>query len=556
MTDSHRGEPGTSGRHTAPAPPPASSGGAAGESGGHLVVVENYSVLHEGAPAPSLGPVTLRIAPGERVLLLGPSGSGKSTLLAALAGVLTSESADDGVQESGIIRLRGAHPSEARGTAGLMHQDPESQVVMATVGRDVAFGPENLGVDPAEIRRRIPASLEAVGLAGMDPDRSTGRLSGGQKQRVGLAGLLAMEPELLLLDEPTANLDPEGARDVVAAVDAVCRERGSALVVVEHRLEDWARMTERAVVLAPGGGILADGPVAEVLAEDSPMRPVLRKAGVWLPGETPDVRPRSGAAVQGADVVLRTVDLSVTRDPKRRWSIRRGESGRRAIQAGLNLEVRRGEALAIMGENGAGKSTLALTLAGLLEPLAGRVEAGMGPGRPGTAGNPGHRQTPGSTARSEPFHWRASDLIRRIGTVFQNPEHQFVTSTVAGELEHGPRLAGMPEEEVASIRDRLLAQLGLEDRAEQQPFTLSGGQKRRLSVASALAAAPGLLIVDEPTFGQDARTWAELAGLFNALLDEGVAVIAVTHDAAFADAIGARVLRLAATADAPQGGRP
>lgn len=517
------------------------------------VELEDYAVLHEGTAVPSLGPVTLGIEPGERVLLLGPSGSGKSTLLAALAGVLTSPEADDGVHESGRVRVDGRHPAEAKGRAGLMQQDPEAQVIMATVGRDVAFGPENLAVPREEIARRVPEALEAVGLGGLSLERSTGQLSGGQKQRVGLAGLLAMEPGLILLDEPTANLDPAGAAEVVAAVDESCRRTGASLVVVEHRLEAWAAVCERCVVLAPGGGVLADGPVGEVLAEGSPLRPRLREAGVWLPGETPRVRvgpPETPAAPSGerrpaearhqapqpeapvsAAPLLEARGLAVTRDPKRRWALRRADRApRRAVQSGVDLEVRPGEALAVMGPNGAGKTTLALTLAGLLDPLEGEVAAGP--------------QLAAGLREPSPHAWRAPQLIRRIGTVFQNPEHQFVTSSVRAELEHGPRLAGLDEEEVSRRADALLASLGLADRADQQPFTLSGGQKRRLSVASALAAAPDVLVIDEPTFGQDALTWGELASLVNELLREGRAVVAVTHDEEFAEAVNARIVRM------------
>ncbi|MFT4122468.1 MAG: ABC transporter ATP-binding protein, partial [Microbacteriaceae bacterium] len=222
----------------------------------------------------------LDIAPGERVLLLGASGAGKSTLLQGLAGVLGG--AEEG-EQAGELGLDGRPAAGLRGRAGLVLQDPDAQVVMARLGDDVAFGAENLGVPRDEIWRRVDEALDAVGLR-LPLGHPTARLSGGQKQRLALAGLLAMRPGLLLLDEPTANLDPAGVVEVRDAVGRVLERTGATLVVVEHRVAVWLPLVNRVVVLSAEGGVLADGTPAAVLARE---RDALERAGVWLPDAAP-----------------------------------------------------------------------------------------------------------------------------------------------------------------------------------------------------------------------------------------------------------------------------
>jgi energy-coupling factor transport system ATP-binding protein len=439
----------------------------------------------------------LVVEPGERVLLLGASGSGKSTLLAALAGVL----GDDQGEEAGELLVGGRRP--APGRAGFVLQDPESQVILPRVGDDVAFGAENLGVPVAEIRRRVPEALAAVGLA-VDPAAAAGALSGGQKQRLALAGVLAMRPGLVLLDEPTANLDPDGVTEVRDAVVRAAAASGATLVVVEHRVGTWLDAVDRVVVLGPEG-VLADGPARAVLAAQGA---ALAAAGVWVPGREPAV------AVPAApgEPLLRSERLVV---------------GRGAPVAAIGaLAVDGGVLTAVTGPNGAGKTTLALTLGGLLPPVAGRV----GP-------------TPHLAAglRGEPVRWRSRDLLTRIAVVFQSPQHQFLTGTVREELGVGLRALRVPEAARRARADELLERLGLAALAEANPFTLSGGQQRRLSVGSALAAAPRLVLLDEPTFGQDATTWTALVGLLADVVAAGTGVLAVTHDPLLAAAAAQRV---------------
>ncbi|MEO8907539.1 MAG: ABC transporter ATP-binding protein [Microbacteriaceae bacterium] len=479
------------------------------------VRVSGWGWRHAGRRDWALRDLELSVEPGERVLLLGASGSGKSTLLAALAGVLGGE--DEG-EERGLLHVDEADPARQRGRSGLLLQDPDAQVVLARVGDDVAFGCENLGVPRTEIWSRVRASLGAVGLR-LRLDHPTTQLSGGQKQRLALAGVIAMRPGLLLLDEPTANLDPDGVVEVRDAVAAVLEETGATLVVVEHRVEVWQGLVDRVIVLGggDGGGILADGAPETVLHREAAR---LRGSGVWLPGEGPEADPEANrvAGVAGHPALLQARALAIGR-------------GRGPVVAhGLDREIAAGTMTVITGANGVGKSTLALTLGGLIPPLAGAVTA--------TAALAGQ-------AGPTPIRWRSRELLTRIGSVFQSPEHQFVASTVRQELAVGPRALRLPNGEVTARVDELLARLRLAELAEANPFTLSGGQKRRLSVATALATRPQLLIFDEPTFGQDALTWRELITMFRELRAEGHALVAVSHDAEFGTATGAQQWHLA-----------
>lgn len=475
------------------------------------VSAQGWGWRHASRRAWAVRDVSFRIEPGERVLLLGASGAGKSTLLQGLAGVLGG---DEEGESAGALLIDGVPAAQTRGRAGLVLQDPDAQVILARVGDDVAFGCENLGVPREEIWPRVHAALDAVRLD-VEIDRPTQALSGGQKQRLALAGALAMRPGLLLLDEPTANLDPAGVADVRDAVGRVLDGTGATLVVVEHRVDVWLPLVDRVIVLG-AEGLLADGPPQRVLGARAAE---LADAGVWVPGIPAAVPPPPAAAA--GDDLLRAGDLAVARV--------RGVP----IATGIDLEVRAGEALAITGPNGAGKSTLGLTLAGLLRPASGDLSASA---------------TLAAGAAPAPIAWRSRELLTRIGTVFQDPEHQLIARSVRGELEVGPRALGMDEAASAARVDELLERLRLTALAAANPYTLSGGEKRRLTVAAVLATAPRVLVLDEPTFGQDARTWAELVALLARLRDEGSAIVAITHDEAVVDALHAR--RFALTADA------
>lgn len=463
---------------------------------------------YSGRRLPAVRDVSFTIEPGERVLLLGASGAGKSTLLAGLAGVLGD--AEDG-ERTGSLGVDGQAPEQHRGRTGLVLQDPDAGIVLSKVGDDVAFGCENLGVPAAEIPGRVAEALEAVGLD-VPSQRPTKALSGGQKQRLVLAGVLAMRPGLLLLDEPTANLDPQGVREVRDSVARVVEDTGATLIVVEHRTEVWTDLLTRVIVLAADGGLLADGDPAQVFGVHGD---ALAAAGVWVPGHTVDLAD-APSAVPEVDS-LAAVGLGIARDK------------RVAVHSGLDVRVPSGAGTVITGPNGAGKSTLALTLAGLLPEHAGEVRSA-----PELAGRGGRR----------PFRWSSRELLTRIGTVFQEPEHQFLTQTLRDELAVGPKALGWSPARITEVVDELLERLHLAPLALANPFTLSGGQKRRLSVATVLAASPAVIVLDEPTFGQDRRGWVELVALLQEQIARGTSIVAVTHDSGVIRHLGAHRIEL------------
>jgi energy-coupling factor transporter ATP-binding protein EcfA2 len=441
-----------------------------------------------GRAAPAVDGLDLTVGAGERVGLVGPSGAGKSTVLHALAGALGDPLPGE---LSGTVHVDGA--------IGLVLQDPGAAVVAGRIGRDVAFGPENAGLPREEIWRRTRDALDRVGLR-YPLDRPTSALSGGELQRLALAGALARAPGLLLLDEPTAMLDPAAAAEVRAAVVGALAGTDTSLVVVDHHLGPWLEHLDRVVVLGPGGRVTHD--VAPAALHDGPatgLRDELTRAGVWLPGVPPPaplevpaslVAPDPAGpevAVDGLVVDLRTRGL-------------RGRATTRAL-AGVDARLPAGRLTAVTGPSGAGKSTLVAALAGHLRPAAGGVHG-----------------TPGRAARSP-------ELARACGWVPQHPEHGLLALRVRDEVELTARRLGVPVDV-----DAVLGLLRLDHLADAHPFRLSGGEQRRLALAAALAHRPGLVLLDEPTVGQDRRTWAAVAGWATAAARHGATVGASTHD--------------------------
>lgn len=431
-----------------------------------------------GRREPVIAGFDLTIEAGERVLIAGPSGAGKSTLLYALAGALGHTIAGE---------LTGA--VEVDGRIGLLLQTPGDAVVAERIGRDIAFGPENLGLSREEIQRRVASALEAVRMP-YGGEHFTAALSGGELQRLALAGVLAMQPELFLLDEPTSMLDESSAtavREVILEASA-----GSTLVVVEHHIGPWLEHVDRVIVLSKGGHIVSDGTPAALLADPHPPE------GVWMPGlptPAPLEIPADLVTPRGTPLQLVAEDLSIDLTTR----TLRGTEMSHAIRS-LSARLQAGDVTAFTGPSGAGKSTALAAFGGLLKPRTGAV--------------------------APPVHtWTSRLLAGAIGWVPQSPEHGFLAPTVGEEVEKTSRRLG-GSVDVAAVLDVF----GLGHLTLANPYRLSGGEQRRLALAAALGHRPGVVLLDEPTVGQDRHTWAAVVGWFASAAHAGAAVGLSTHD--------------------------
>lgn len=460
-----------------------------------------------GRRQPTLVDIGVTVRPGERVLLLGASGSGKSTLLQAMAGLL-----DDSLGEAtGSVTVDGLAPTAEPGSVGLLLQDPTHAVVAEYAGRDVAFGPENRRRPRREILGSAERALDEVGFP-YGADHSSFALSGGESSRLALAGALALSPRVLLLDEPTAMLDPHSAATAADAIQASAAARRLTVVVVEHRLEPWASWCDRVLVLH-GGRVLADGPPERIFQA---RRDELLAAGLWLPGApapTPVTFDATACGLAplptgGSGLQLEAVQVA-------------GADGAPLLERPVDVDLGAGSGVALTGASGVGKSTLLRVVAGLRRPTQGRVEVRTAAGWCAPA------DLESSTELAAVFGWLA-----------QHTEPTLTRSSVRAEvLATSEVLFGHDSERLDAARDRteaLLAALGLDSLADADPHRLSGGEQRRLALAAALAHSPAVLLLDEPTVGQDRLTWAAIAGLVRVARRAGTVVVASTHDVAFA----------------------
>ncbi len=528
------------------------------------ITLTDVSVQYIGRKDPAFSAVTFALRPGETVLLLGASGSGKSTLALTLNGLIPHSV---GARLRGQVQVEGLDTqhttvAELARKVGIVFQDPDAQFVTLKVEDEIVFGLENLGMDPAGMGAAVDAALQAVDMAHAR-ERPTFALSGGEKQRIALAALLAMTPRVLVFDEPTANLDPAGTHDVFALIARHKAQHDHTLVLIEHKLDALMHLIDRVVVLGPGGTLIADGPPRRVFDQFGPR---LQAEGVWIPqvcqlahrlreqGQPLPLFPitldeaadmllaLAPPAVEPGRDQLPGVALDAWTDPAptnahRVAGLQAGprapsghanghhqmspsaplavevksltcQRGGKRVLDRISLQVARGDFLAIVGANGAGKTTLAQHLMGLLPAPRGTVLI---------EGQDVSRITPG-------------ELVKRVGFVFQNPEHQFVTESVFAEVAYGLRAIGLSPTDVTRTTEAVLERFGLTRLARANPFTLSHGQKRRLSVASVLAVGQRTLILDEPTFGQDQRNAEALMALLTALHRDGRTVIIITHD--------------------------
>ncbi|HEY0068590.1 MAG TPA: energy-coupling factor transporter ATPase [Chloroflexia bacterium] len=473
--------------------------------------------------------VDLTLRRGETKLLLGPSGAGKSSLALTINGLIPHQMEGDlrgRVLVNGTATT-GTSLAALTSQVGMLFQDPEAQIVTLTAADEVAFGMENLLVPPEQMPQRIRAALQRAGLADFEA-RDTGALSGGEKQRLALAATLAMGVSILVLDEPTSNLDPAGTSDFFKLLAAL-KSEGVSVLIIEHKLDELVAQLDSIAVLDREGKIVLDGPPRQVLWDG---RATLEELGVWLP-QVAEIANRLldgglelheypitvDEAATTVSPLVKTTKLSpVASDAKTEHpgppalvsidslSYRYPE-GALALR-GVSLRVKEGDFYALLGPNGSGKTTLAKHLIGLLKPQAGSITLD------------GEDITRIAPAR----------LNREVAYVFQNPEHQFVSLTVYDELAYSLRALKLPESDVKATVDRLIEEFGLEQHANSNPFTLSQGQKRRLSVATMLALEPKVLILDEPTFGQDYENATRIMRELQRLNHLGVTIVVITHD--------------------------
>ena len=454
------------------------------------------------------------LAEGDWLLVAGPSGSGKSTLALAIAGLVPHEFAGTWSGELSVAGHdvpRTARASLAAAT-GLVFQEPAAQLVMERVEDDVAFGLENRGWPRPTMRERVGETLAALAIGALR-DRLTARLSGGEQQRVALAGALAPRPRILVLDEPTSSLDAEGTAAFYAALAAL---RGSAdrptVVLIEHRVDLAVPLVDAVLALDRTGGPVAFGAAGLVFGQQ---RDALAAEGVWVPGEVRSRIDRALAAATGGPPATNTGDAILTLDGV---TYRYDPDSAPALRD-VSTRIAAGERVALLGPNGSGKSTFGRLATGLLSGERGIV----------------------SLAGADPARLPAADLASRATFVFQDPALQFLRDRVADELHAGLRTA---TEHAAA--DALLAELDLDRPGlrDASPYTLSGGEQRRLSVATALVRHPALVVLDEPTYGQDRLRYDALAALLRRRLDAGTAMLAATHDPLFTAELTRRALVL------------
>lgn len=430
-----------------------------------MIDVRNLHVHYPEAHA--LKGIDLSIAPDSFVLIGGPSGGGKSTLAHTLMGLIPQVTP---AETEGSVSIAGLDPrqhsiAQIATQVGMVFQNPITQLFSGTVEEEIAFGPRNLGLQPEEVTARVEYASVATGCAQLR-HRAVRRLSSGEQQRVAIAATLSMRPSILILDEPTANLDSEGSQLLTHTLVQLHRRFQITLIVIEHRPSPFLPHADRLIWLADGR-VIADGSPTETLAK---VQPPLPPAQPPLP------------ATDEPLVALREVTAGYDGHP---------------ILRGCSLTLRRGDFAALVGPNGSGKTTLARILAGLLHPRRGRVV------------------------------WCANGKQPRVGLLQQNPLHQLVCDTVEEEVRFGPRNLGM--EQVTDV-EIVLAKNDLRQLRYRPTRALSVGQQQRVTLAATLALKPALLILDEPTIGQDRQHLTQVMDFVAKLNRQGQTVLLITHD--------------------------
>ena len=470
--------------------------------------------------------VNLRTEEGDFIALIGRSGCGKSTLLRCLTGLIpqASEGEMKGRVEICGLDTRSQSLPKLATLANIVFQDPEIGFFCSTVEDEIAFGPKNLGLSKEEVGRRVEFVLESTRIAHLRKRRLVD-LSGGEKQRIAIASVLSMKPKILVLDEPTSDLDSAGARSIIGVLQSLRTQHGMTVVVAEHRLDDLSHYLNRIVVMDKGR-VVAEGSPQDILVEKRKLLEVLGIVPSSAAGEVcDDTLMTLGIRMPFSSPVIGKVGCSglceLKKDIRCRDAILK-VSGvsfsypfARQVLRDVSFEIGRGELVALLGANGVGKTTLAHLIAGLLKSCQGSISLdGVGK--------------------------LNGKLAQRVGLLFQNPSRQLFCDSARQEVEFGPK--NMHCADFSERGDRMLKVFGIDQYAELDPHHLSEGEKQRLATASILSARPDLLILDEPTTGQDWGHLETLMKLLQANVEEGMSVLLITHDDRLARHYASRVM--------------
>jgi energy-coupling factor transport system ATP-binding protein len=490
------------------------------------IEISHYSYTYPGANSPTLTDINLTVDKGEFVILIGPSGCGKSTLIQSLNGIIPHIKGGD---VHGEILVNGKLVAEHRvqemaANIGLVFQDPESQLCNLFISDEVAFGPENILLSKEEILERVQESLGYVGLSDASW-KYVYEISGGQQQRLAISSVLALEPEILAFDDPTANLDPVGTAEIVEVLRKMKSDQRT-IIIATPWLDEFITMATKLVVLDKEGRIFACGQPNEILTKYGKM--LLEEMGVWIP-QIPELEIKlQEKKIIPAETVSLTVDESLNKlknldfhspsssiqkdnNPETIVSVNRVSfsypDGTRALK-GVSFDIQKAKLTAILGPNGSGKSTIAKLMIGLLPLSEGDIRI----------------------CDFDLKKNKTSDITKKVGFVFQNPEHQFVQDTVLDEITYSLKVIGYKEDEIQQKAEEMISLFELEEHRDRHPYVLSGGQKRRLSVATMLVGQPELLILDEPTYAQDFRNVSSLMSVIKQQMSKGVSVVMITHN--------------------------
>ncbi len=482
-----------------------------------MISIKNLTYYYPNSDIPALDNISLEIQEGEFILLLGPSGCGKSTLIQCLNGIVPKVT---GGELQGDIFVNGKNVTEKKvyqlaSDVGIVFQNPDTQLFGLTVEEDVAFGPENLGIEREEIKKRVERSLKIVNIEKLKK-RFTFTLSGGEKQRTAIAGNVVMQPKILVLDEPTSDLDPAGTKQVLETVKQLNTEMAITTILVEHKLDEVIELADRTIVMDKGK-IILDGKTFDIFTQNYD---ILEKIGVCSPqliqlSKILKVEPSYNEILsnlqklkwQFTDLPDNTVSTTKTPYVIFEDVFFEYRDGTESLK-GIDLSIEKGDFIALIGSNGSGKTTLLSCLIGLLKPTKGKILING----------------------QDIIDLDVPELAQMVGYLFQNPDYQLFTDTVSNEVSFGLKNRLIVPTDVDQKVSKALEIMELSDYRERHPHSLSRGQRQRVAVASVLSMEPNIIVLDEPTTGQDRGHINKFLEIMKELKTTGKTIILITHD--------------------------